>query len=405
MPEPKGGQRHASMRTNNQALVLANIRESGHLTKAQLAQRTGLAKSGISNILEDLFAASLIEATESLADNPRGRPGQPLRVSQRGPVGIGIEVNVDYVSAAAVSLRGDVVATRSTRRDLRDLDPREVCEAALELAEACAREAAAVGYRAAGCTIALPGSVAPDRLRVHHLPNLGWRDVDLAAPVAVTLDTLDLPLGVRIENEANCAALAERWYGQCFDIDDFIHVTGEIGIGAGLIQGGALFRGAGGNAGEIGHFVVDPNGPDCTCGGRGCLERYVGLGALAEAVGTLPDAEALLVRLRAGYGLPALATAATHLGVALASISSLVDPTRIVLGGHLAELYDLLYPHLWDAFTRHAPHARVVTQARGGVRSSNLGQAAAVRGAAGLVCENIYTDPASYVARLEPAHA
>ncbi|MFE0427248.1 ROK family protein, partial [Streptomyces sp. NPDC058953] len=137
-----------------------------------------------------------------------------------------------------------------------------------------------------GAALALPGLVASGTVR--SAPNLGWNRVPAESLFADALATQRprLPvLPVRAENEANLAALAELWFGGLGDARTFLYLSGEIGVGGALVLGGELLRGAHGFAGEIGHAVVAPDGPECRCGSRGCLEQYAGQSALLRAAG------------------------------------------------------------------------------------------------------------------------
>ncbi len=143
-------------------------------------------------------------------------------------------------------------------------------------------EAEAEGLWPAGLAVAVPGLVARDARTVVRAPNLGWRDVDLgallsasAAGPAPDAPAADLP--ATVDNEANFGALAELWLAEGTP-PDFLHVSAEIGIGAAVVVDGRLLRGTRGFAGELGHVPVRPDGPECACGGRGCLEQYAGEG-------------------------------------------------------------------------------------------------------------------------------
>ncbi len=126
-----------------------------------------------------------------------------------------------------------------------------------------------------GAALALPGLVSGGSVR--QAPNLGWNEVpaqELFADALAALRPGHPALPVASENEANLAALAELWFGGLGDVRSFLYLTGEIGVGGALVLNGELLRGAHGFAGEIGHVVVDPAGPECRCGSRGCLEQY-----------------------------------------------------------------------------------------------------------------------------------
>ncbi|MDQ4111430.1 MAG: ROK family protein, partial [Actinomycetota bacterium] len=206
-------------------------------------------------------------------------------------------------------------------------------------------------------------------------------------------------LEVDLENEANLAALGEMWFGG-HELDgaplrDFVHVSGEIGIGGGIVIGGEVFRGAHAGAGELGHVVVAPDGPRCGCGGHGCLERMAGQQEiLARAqVATMAD---LTRACEAGdqAALDAVTGAGRHLGVALASVITLLDPTAIVLGGAFATLAPWLSAATAASISHHTG---AVEPPR--LLVSGLGSDAAVRGAAGTVVRRVIADPAAHLAR------
>ena len=126
-----------------------------------------------------------------------------------------------------------------------------------------------------------PGLVDSASGTVASAPNLHWRGV------ALQLDRLlpDAPFGTVLHNEANCAALGELWYGHGLDFQDYLFVSGEVGVGGGLVIGSELFAGPQGQAGEVGHMVVEPSGPGCSCGGHGCLETFAGQEAIFSEAG------------------------------------------------------------------------------------------------------------------------
>ena len=244
----------------------------------------------------------------------------------------------------------------------------------------------------AGAVIALPGLVDSEgRLLV--APNLGWTDVDVAGELGARLDRQAFPL--RVENEANLGALAELWEGAGREFSDFIYVSGELGVGAGIIVDGELFRGAHGFGGELGHTTVDPGGERCACGNQGCLETRVALGALLRAAGLEPGARVgeLAERARANDArvLAALAEAGRWLGIGVASAANLLNPRGVVVGGYFATLAPWLVPGLQDELDAHVLSSqwdapRVVV--------SELGAEAAVRGAAASALRRVFADPA-----------
>ncbi|MFG1860677.1 ROK family transcriptional regulator [Microbispora bryophytorum] len=275
------------MRARNLALVLGAVGARGSVTRAALAEMTGLTKTTVSKLVGDLIEGGLVVETGAVRDGERGRPGVEIRISGQHVAALGLEINVDYLAVCVVDLARTVRLRRTQAVDNRAAPPVDVIAQLGDLAAAVVDEAVEKGLRVVGGVLAVPGPVDMTSGVVHNAPNLGWRDVPLAS-------LLRFPFPVRVENEANLAALGELWFGS--GLPDFLHVSGEIGIGAGLVVRGRLFRGAHGFAGELGHVVVSPAGPPCRCGGRGCLEQYAGQDALLTAARAAPFRRAALDR-------------------------------------------------------------------------------------------------------------
>ena len=195
---------------------------------------------------------------------------------------------------------------------------------------------------------------------------------------------------VAVGNEANLAALAELWDGVARDLQSFIHVTGQVGVGAGIVIDGELYRGSRGFAGELGHMTVRPDGAPCACGARGCLETVAGLEAIRaragierpEAAGEYETAELLAQRAAAQdqAAIAAIDEAAQALGIALASAINLLDLEALVLGGSFTPLCPWLVPRVRDALSTRVLAS---TWSEFDVRGSTLGVQAPVRGAGG----------------------
>ncbi|GAA1641480.1 ROK family transcriptional regulator [Nonomuraea maheshkhaliensis] len=365
------------MRARNLAVVLATIHRSGPHTRAELAERTGLTKTTVSSLVADLIEAGAVSESGAVQKGERGRPGMAVSLSGHRVAALGLEINIDYLAACVVDLTRTVRLRRTRPADNRNSDPAAILEGLRVLAKEITAEAEAAGLRVIGAALAVPGTVEGGMLR--SAPHLGWRDVRVDGLV-------ELP--VTIDNEANLAALGELWFGS--RESDFLYVSGEIGIGAGLVVDGAVFRGTFGLAGELGHVVVVPDGPACRCGGRGCLEVYAGQDTLLGELGSVGE---LVTRLESGDpGAARTCERAGHaLGVALTSAVHLLDPGRIVLGGIYAPLYRWLEGPVSDglgarlAQMRGTPPALVV---------SRTGPDAAVLGAAGSVIQSVIADPA-----------
>jgi predicted NBD/HSP70 family sugar kinase/biotin operon repressor len=400
---PRAPARQQLLKRHNLALVLRQIAASRKLSRAQLALCTGLTKATVSTLVDALMEGGLVVESDP-ERGLIGRPGSPLSLNPQGPAGLGIEINVDYVSTCVVDLTGAVRQRRLLAGDNRLLRPEVVLQRAARAASHLWTEAEASGLNVSGLGVGVPGLVDFDGV-LHRAPNLlKWQGI----PVAELLsDMLGRPLrSVYCDNEANLAALGELWFGQRDDLRDFVFVSGEIGVGAGIVIGGELFRGVRGLGGELGHVTVDPMGPACSCGARGCLETVAGQEALLEATG-LPlkagtaisgpggSVAELLDRALAGEqaAVIAIEKAGRALGIALSAFLNVLDLPTVVLGGFYAELAPwLVSPVTSELADRVVNHSWSSTE----VVVSSLGADATVRGAAGISLRRIIDDPAAW---------
>ncbi|MEU2022308.1 ROK family protein [Streptomyces sp. NPDC016469] len=392
-----------TVRRSNLSLVLRAVRDEGEgeATRAGVAARVGLTRAAVSSLVEQLLETGFLTESGKTFSGQAGRPGTALKTARTGPAGLGVEVNIDYVSVCVVDLAGTGRVRLTEHLDNRGTPPAEVLARAARIAARTLDSAREQDLHPVGVALALPGLVSGGAVR--QAPNLGWNQVPAEELFAAAL-TAEHPghqeLPVRSENEANLAALAELWFGGLERIRSFLYLTGEIGVGGALVIDGELLRGAHGFAGEIGHVVVDPSGPQCRCGSRGCLEQYAGQAALLRAAGVdggggLGVAE-LEKRVRAGDGraVGAVAEAGRMLGRVLSGAVNLLDPDAVVLGGIYRNLMPWLAAPADEELT-----GRVVSGlwAPGGGRlraSSVAGDAA--RGAAALVMTDVLADPVAY---------
>src|SRR6478735_6373002 len=383
-----------TVRRANLGVVLRHVATAGSRSRAQIAAETGLTRGTVSSLVSELIARDLLlETGETTSPRGIGRPGAALELSDV-VVGVGLEVNVDYLAVSVEDLTGTVRYQRRSNRDNRDSPPRLVLDRIGTAVRDALDAAAADGLRPVGVTVAVAGLVEEASGTVVLAPNMGWADLPVAAELEARLG-----LPVVVENEANLAALAEHWTGAAVGIDDFVCVFGEVGVGGGIVLGGRLFRGTHGFGGEFGHVSVDANGALCGCGSRGCVETLVGQESIARAAGIPPvtgRSRSLtddLVR-RAESGEPevvrALDEAGRSLGIALASTFNLFDVQAVVLGG----CFGPLAPWLEDAVRRTLQERSLA--ARSGtfvVLPSAFGDGAAVRGAAALSLHRVLDAP------------
>jgi predicted NBD/HSP70 family sugar kinase len=375
--------------------VLGAIADSPGISRAGVAARTGLTKATVSSLVDRAIAADLVVDGEPARRDGPGRRGTALTLSPAGPHGLGVEIGVDYVATCLVDLTGSVSRQRIRPVDNRSQPPNRVL---VKVARAIRNAVAELPVQVGGVGVAVPGLVESSTGFLRTAPNLGWRDVDVQSELRDRTDLADLP--ILVGNEANFAALGEMWSGGHDDLRDFVHVSGEIGIGAGIVMNGALFEGVRGFGGEIGHLPVDSKGPQCSCGARGCLETMAGQDTMLRQAHA-PDIETLLERLSANdrKALAAVRSVARWLGTALSNVVNLLDLPTIVLGGTYARIEPWLHDLLQEEL-----ELRVVSAAWSQMRilPSTLGTEAAVRGAASSAVRAIVADPDPFITATVP---
>lgn len=385
--------RVGDVRRQNLSLIMHRLEEAGQITRAQLAAETGLTKASVSSLVADLMSAGLLSEVGLNRAGERGRPGLGLRLNTAAAA-LGMEINVDYIAVGVLDFAGNL-HFHAVQEQLNSAMPAErVLFSLQELARTALEQAEADGMKIHAGGLAVPGLVEAATRRILTAPNIGWRNVD----VAQWADDL-VPagsFGTAVFNEANSAALAELWYGQGRTMDNYLFISGEVGIGGGIIISSELFEGPAGNAGEIGHIVVEPGGPECSCGGSGCLERYAGQEAIFSQAGvdggnTVERMSALLDSLDKGDARATMAVerAGHYLGVAAASTFRLLNLDAVVLGGHFAALQQWIIPAFRAGVDRHAPALLPAD----GVVVSGIGSRAAVLGAAGSRIRTVLQQP------------
>jgi predicted NBD/HSP70 family sugar kinase len=382
-----------AIRRHNLGLVLRQIAESGPRSRATLALDTGLNKSTVSSLVGELIDCGLLReaAQEEPAPGTVGRPAQSVELHPEGPFVLGLEINVDYLAVWATDLAGAVHHRSFVANDNRAGSPEAIVGHLARLTMQALVQPYAESRTPLSATVAVPGLVdAGGRLAV--APNLGWTDVPVAALLSEALE--DPPFEIRVENEANLGAVAELVEGAGRGLRDFVYVSGEVGIGAGVVLRGELFRGASGFAGEFGHLTIDPFGPPCGCGGRGCLERLAGQDALLRlagwdarmrVAGARPEWPGAMLaesaREEHAKTLEALSQVGHTLGIAIASLANLLDPEAVLLGGYFAPLAEWLREPIERELETRALAGR---RSRCQVLAAELGGEAAVRGAVAL---------------------
>ena len=329
-------------RRRNTGRVLRALRQSGPASRAELSVRTGLAKATVGTIVATLEAAGAV-AEEETRLGGRGRPARPVALVGDRFVTLGLELNVDYVAGVVLDLAGSV-RLHETRAVTPPDVPLEVLAGLV--ADLVLRVRHDLRQELVGAVVAVPGLVrGSDDRTVAWAPNLDITGVAVATRLQRLLG--DLPL--QVSNDADCAAYAEAHHGAATDTGSLLYLTGTVGVGAGIVDDGTLVRGGSGFAGEVGHMPIGDPRAECGCGRLGCWEASVGLHAMLRAVGSpelgtpLASAEAVAARARSEPEVRArLGRLGRDVGLGLAVLATVLDPSVIVLGGYFVPLGDLV---------------------------------------------------------------
>ncbi len=368
--------------------VLNLLWQRRELSRAEIARRTGRSRSTISELVTRLLDTGLVVELGS-GESRGGR--RPILIGFRDDAGVilGVDIGATHISVILTDLRGGQLAWSERSYPVRT-DPRGAGRLIIELCRDSLAGWNGDRRRLLGIGVAVPSPVdpeSPDRVleRIHP----AWRGRAILEPLD---DSFGVP--VFVDNDANLGAVAEHAWGQAAGVDDFLYLKVATGVGAGLMIGGEIYRGSTGVAGEIGHIVVDPRGPECVCGGRGCLATFVGTGALVERarklLGDSPPSALANGKLDIKsiedaaladdpVALRVVHEAARHLGIALAGVLNLMNPGSVVVGGGLARVGDRLLVPLREAVLRRT---LVASAAAADMGISELGPRATALGAA-----------------------
>lgn len=353
----------------NRRMVLDLIRRQGSMSRKDIVDLVSLSPQTVANITNDLEAIGLIVSRRLKADKSRGQPPIAFELNPHAGCSIGISLEPGRAAAAQVNLVGEVLRKTEVAVDTRDR--RQVLAAMVELVRDLMSRRPAT-ERTWGIGVALPGPLtATDISFVGPTALEGWTDLSVLDDLR---DAARLPVFYSVDSVAG--ALGETLFGVAKSLDNFFYLHLGMGLGGTLVVNRSAYRGADGNATEIGHIPVVPGGIPCYCGNAGCLERYVSLHSLAEALevdDALVQGGQLEARL-ADLEDPALQAwmqqAAHKLRDAVCIIENMLDPRSIVIGGSapkaLAQrLVDLAQP--WHRSVRGgvaAPEERILLSER-----------------------------------------
>jgi len=355
------------VRELNRSIILNQLRTGSRLSRADLAAITGLNKTTVSSLVEELLAHDFVREIGPNA-SAGGRPAVLLEINPAAGHIIGVEIGVGYLAAVLTDFRAAIEWRRLVPFAEAD-DQRRVMNGLVSLLRQAIQHARQKGTRLLGVGISIPGLVDVTSGSVVYAPNLDWHHV----PVRNLLSEFDVP--IYVDNDANAAALGERYFGAAQQVDNFVYVVANVGLGTGIVLGGHIFQGASGYAGEAGHTTLDPDGPLCHCGNRGCWERLASQRALIERVQqAMLDGQPSLVAERTNYGLNqitieaileaarqgdqiarhALHETGLYLGLGIANLIDIFNPSLVVFGGALGMAEEFLAPVVRQVISERA---------------------------------------------------
>ena len=387
------------LRRNNLASVVRHLHMDGPLTRSELTARTALNRSTVGDLVGELASARLVTETLPGSRSGAGRPSLVVRLDAQRVWALAVELAPEAVYVARVAPGGQVQERLSEPRPWRRrLTPGSAVTTICGLAQELISRAPARS-QLVGAAVAVPGIVRRSDGFVHLAPNLEWHDVGLGSLLSGRMPGL-APL--RVANEADLGALAESARGAGVGSRHMIYISGNTGVGAGVVVEGALLAGRSGYAGEVGHMKVNPHGHRCRCGARGCWESEVGAAAVLRRAGRKPSdirsgdvrdaVAAVLSQAQAGDPKAAGALRGTGqwIGRGAANLVNIFNPEVLVFGGALRGVFLAVQHTVLEELHRQAlPQAGAEVAAVG----AGLGADSVLVGAAELAFSDFLANP------------
>lgn len=393
----EGGGSQASLREGNRRRVVRLLRIHGPMTRAELSRLAEVSRSTISAIVSGLLEQGLVEERGETLTGSAGRPGSLVALNPAAGVAVGIDIDHRHLRVMVADLAHTVLGEATRSLEL-DHDASATMTLAVELVDEVLGEAGLDRGRALGVGMSLAGPIESRHGTVRPSSiSPSWVGVDAATEMEARIG-----LPVLVDNDANLGALAEMMWGAARGVWEGVYLNVGTGIGAGLIIGGAVYRGAVGTAGEIGHATASDGGPVCRCGNRGCLERYAGgtaiLQDLAGSHGEDMTLDDLIAHVHAGETAcrRVVSDAGALIGIHVATVCNLLNPSRVIVGGPLSATGDVLLEPIRRSIARSAlPIAAETVE----VVPGDLGDRATALGAVALVLRQ--SDPDLFEERID----
>jgi predicted NBD/HSP70 family sugar kinase len=399
----EAGLRSETIRRANLSSIVRALHDGGPMSRSALVARSGLTRSAIRGLIGELVAGGLVSEGRPARLGTPGRPSPLVRLEPQGAVVLAFDIEVDSLAVARIGLGG--VVLDHVRRDR----PRghsslaaivdDLAELAWTIRDRQADDGRLIGDEV-GVGVAVAGVVRRADGLVSMAPNLGWKDEPLGARLAHALGD---EVAIAVANEAELGGLAEARRGVARGADHVLFISGEVGVGGGLLVDGRPFAGVAGYGGEVGHFPVNPAGRTCSCGSLGCWETEIGALSLLRRAGRSErggrlEMDALLRDAAAGDpdALGALEETGRWIGIGLAGLVNVLNPSLVVFGGLFQRVHPFVAPIVEAELDRRAlPAPRRLVR----VVAGSLGAEAPLIGAAELALEPVLADPSAWLHR------
>ncbi|MDQ6594947.1 ROK family protein [Bacillus salipaludis] len=373
------------VKKNNKALVLQLIMEKEPISRADIAQISGLNKTTVSSLVNELLEEELIYESGA-GESSGGRRPVILHFNKVAGYAIGIDIGVNYVLSVLTDLKGNILIERN--QFVNRTPYPSIMSIVQNMIQALMDEMPGSRYGIVGIGVGVPGIVHKEGV-ILLAPNLGWTNIQLKNDLEKLYQ-----VPVIIENEANAGAFGEQQFGAGQDFQNIIYVSAGIGIGVGIILNKELYQGKNGFSGEMGHMIIDHNGKPCSCGSRGCWETYASEHALLEMADNKPDSlEALIEEAKNGKenAQNLFNQIGIYLGYGINNIINTFNPDQIIIGNRLALAKEWIEQPIRTTIKSHALE---YNQNELQVDFSKLEKYSAALGVSAFVIENFITGKA-----------